>query len=190
MDRYPGCPWPRSSPIGHWSGSIAVGNWGQCRLQGAASLVPTVSSLLAWLCPAPERRAALLLRPRPPCHAVVSFPPSLSALLTHFCFLFSGRIPYKDMYKLVRVISPPLGLGENCPYRVACKVCLPVPSRAWRWGATWTPPLCSAPPPRHLREPSCCFPLSLKRSHPPRTSSCYPGEGALLERRESRNRKR
>ncbi|NXR89238.1 CAC1E protein, partial [Hypocryptadius cinnamomeus] len=37
-----------------------------------------------------------------------------------------GRISYKDMYKLVRVISPPLGLGENCPYRVACKVCLPV----------------------------------------------------------------
>uniref|UniRef100_A0A5F8GV89 Voltage-dependent R-type calcium channel subunit alpha n=1 Tax=Monodelphis domestica TaxID=13616 RepID=A0A5F8GV89_MONDO len=32
-----------------------------------------------------------------------------------------GRILYKDMYKLVRVISPPLGLGENCPYRVACK---------------------------------------------------------------------
>ncbi|XP_063284375.1 voltage-dependent R-type calcium channel subunit alpha-1E isoform X7 [Pelobates fuscus] len=32
-----------------------------------------------------------------------------------------GRIPYKDMYKLVRLISPPLGLGENCPYRVACK---------------------------------------------------------------------
>ncbi|XP_038268730.2 voltage-dependent R-type calcium channel subunit alpha-1E isoform X7 [Dermochelys coriacea] len=32
-----------------------------------------------------------------------------------------GRIPYKDMYKLVRVISPPLGLGKNCPYRVACK---------------------------------------------------------------------
>uniref|UniRef100_A0A2I3G2Y2 Voltage-dependent R-type calcium channel subunit alpha n=1 Tax=Nomascus leucogenys TaxID=61853 RepID=A0A2I3G2Y2_NOMLE len=35
-----------------------------------------------------------------------------------------GRIPYKDMYKLVRVISPPLGLGENCPYRVACKLVL------------------------------------------------------------------
>ncbi|OXB61196.1 hypothetical protein ASZ78_007182 [Callipepla squamata] len=33
-----------------------------------------------------------------------------------------GRISYKDMYKLVRVISPPLGLGENCPYRVACKM--------------------------------------------------------------------
>lgn len=43
------------------------------------------------------------------------------------------------MYKLVRVISPPLGLGENCPYRVACKVCLPVPSRDWRRGAAWNP---------------------------------------------------
>ncbi|XP_055964118.1 LOW QUALITY PROTEIN: voltage-dependent R-type calcium channel subunit alpha-1E [Sorex fumeus] len=32
-----------------------------------------------------------------------------------------GRIPYKDMYRVVRVISPPLGLGENCPHRVACK---------------------------------------------------------------------
>ncbi|ETE71475.1 Voltage-dependent R-type calcium channel subunit alpha-1E, partial [Ophiophagus hannah] len=32
-----------------------------------------------------------------------------------------GRILYKDMYKLVRVISPPLGLGEKCPCRVACK---------------------------------------------------------------------
>uniref|UniRef100_A0A670I7M5 Voltage-dependent R-type calcium channel subunit alpha n=1 Tax=Podarcis muralis TaxID=64176 RepID=A0A670I7M5_PODMU len=32
-----------------------------------------------------------------------------------------GRILYKDMYTLVRVISPPLGLGENCPYRVAYK---------------------------------------------------------------------
>ena len=54
--------------------------------------------------------------------------PSLSVLLTHLCFLYSGRIPYKDMYKLVRVISPPLGLGENCPYRVACKVCLRSPA--------------------------------------------------------------
>nr|XP_014341084.1 PREDICTED: voltage-dependent R-type calcium channel subunit alpha-1E [Latimeria chalumnae] len=32
-----------------------------------------------------------------------------------------GKIHYKDMYKLVRAISPPLGLGKNCPYRVACK---------------------------------------------------------------------
>nr|XP_038946946.1 voltage-dependent R-type calcium channel subunit alpha-1E isoform X14 [Rattus norvegicus] len=52
-----------------------------------------------------------------------------------------GRIPYKDMYKLVRVISPPLGLGENCPYRVACKVCLPVLSHDLQWAAA-SNPLC------------------------------------------------
>ncbi|XP_047655702.1 voltage-dependent R-type calcium channel subunit alpha-1E isoform X3 [Tachysurus fulvidraco] len=32
-----------------------------------------------------------------------------------------GRIHYKDMYKVVRNIPPPLGFGKNCPYRVACK---------------------------------------------------------------------
>ncbi|XP_045432005.1 voltage-dependent P/Q-type calcium channel subunit alpha-1A isoform X7 [Pipistrellus kuhlii] len=32
-----------------------------------------------------------------------------------------GRIHYKDMYSLLRVISPPLGLGKKCPHRVACK---------------------------------------------------------------------
>ncbi|XP_039631746.1 calcium channel, voltage-dependent, N type, alpha 1B subunit, a [Polypterus senegalus] len=32
-----------------------------------------------------------------------------------------GRIHYKDMYNLLRVISPPLGLGKKCPNRVAYK---------------------------------------------------------------------
>ncbi|KAM4578198.1 calcium channel, voltage-dependent, N type, alpha 1B subunit, a isoform 1-T1 [Fundulus diaphanus] len=32
-----------------------------------------------------------------------------------------GRISYMDMYNLLRVISPPLGLGKNCPNRVAYK---------------------------------------------------------------------
>ncbi|XP_054873590.1 voltage-dependent R-type calcium channel subunit alpha-1E isoform X7 [Amphiprion ocellaris] len=32
-----------------------------------------------------------------------------------------GRIHYKEMYKVVRTISPPLGFGKNCPHRVACK---------------------------------------------------------------------
>lgn len=36
----------------------------------------------------------------------------------------SGRIHYKDMYSLLRVIDPPLGLGKKCPHRVACKVWL------------------------------------------------------------------
>lgn len=38
---------------------------------------------------------------------------------------FSGRICYQDMYKLLRFISPPLGLGKKCPNRVAYKVCTP-----------------------------------------------------------------
>ncbi|KAL1265915.1 hypothetical protein QQF64_003942 [Cirrhinus molitorella] len=38
-----------------------------------------------------------------------------------------GRIHYKDMYSLLRVIDPPLGLGKKCPHRVACK--------AWGRGA-------------------------------------------------------
>ncbi|XP_051525705.1 voltage-dependent R-type calcium channel subunit alpha-1E-like [Myxocyprinus asiaticus] len=32
-----------------------------------------------------------------------------------------GKLHYKEMYKVVRTISPPLGFGKNCPYRVACK---------------------------------------------------------------------
>ncbi|NXE68792.1 CAC1B protein, partial [Calcarius ornatus] len=33
------------------------------------------------------------------------------------------RIHYKDMYNLLRVIAPPLGLGKKCPHRVAYKGC-------------------------------------------------------------------
>ncbi len=52
---------------------------------------------------------------------LLSFPvyaPSLTSLYSS-C---SGRIHYKDMYSLLRVIDPPLGLGKQCPHRVACKV--------------------------------------------------------------------
>ncbi|XP_064283707.1 voltage-dependent R-type calcium channel subunit alpha-1E isoform X7 [Passer domesticus] len=64
-----------------------------------------------------------------------------------------GRISYKDMYKLVRVISPPLGLGENCPYRVACKVCLPVLCHNLATGHTIHPSFPAPLPPRLPREP-------------------------------------
>lgn len=89
-----------------------------------------LQGLAVWLCQAQTKKLLLLLPAR--FREKLSFlsHPSLNILLTHLCFLYSGRIPYKDMYKLVRVISPPLGLGENCPYRVACKVCLPAPSPA------------------------------------------------------------
>ncbi|XP_075993878.1 voltage-dependent N-type calcium channel subunit alpha-1B-like isoform X2 [Genypterus blacodes] len=32
-----------------------------------------------------------------------------------------GRIPYRDMYEMLRDMSPPLGLGKKCPPRVAYK---------------------------------------------------------------------
>nr|XP_044995353.1 LOW QUALITY PROTEIN: voltage-dependent P/Q-type calcium channel subunit alpha-1A [Jaculus jaculus] len=32
-----------------------------------------------------------------------------------------GRMPYADMYQMLRHMSPPLGLGRNCPARVAYK---------------------------------------------------------------------
>ncbi|KAK6314083.1 hypothetical protein J4Q44_G00155420 [Coregonus suidteri] len=60
-----------------------------------------------------------------------------------------GRIHYKEMYKVVRTISPPLGFGKNCPYMVACKVWLPhhyptIPC-SLKPLLHWDP--CSAPPP-------------------------------------------
>lgn len=45
-------------------------------------------------------------------------------LLTASISFSSGKLHYKEMYKVVRTISPPLGFGKNCPYRVACKVWL------------------------------------------------------------------
>lgn len=51
--------------------------------------------------------------------------PVRERLLTPLYSSCSGRIHYKDMYSLLRVIDPPLGLGKKCPHRVACKVWLP-----------------------------------------------------------------
>lgn len=69
--------------------------------------------------------------------------------------LCSGRIHYKEMYKVVRTISPPLGFGKNCPHRVACKV--------------WFP---------HVNNPLCLFPVGsfLTSSYPffsPSLASCH-----------------
>lgn len=57
----------------------------------------------------------VLLSPRlhppptsPPCHP----PPSVS----------SGRIHYTEMYEMLTLMSPPLGLGKRCPSKVAYKV--------------------------------------------------------------------
>lgn len=47
--------------------------------------------------------------------------PSLHGLLPTFP-MGSGRITYRDMYEMLRDMSPPLGLGKKCPPRVAYKV--------------------------------------------------------------------
>lgn len=39
----------------------------------------------------------------------------------------SGRMTYRDMYEMLRDMSPPLGLGKKCPPRVAYKVELLLP---------------------------------------------------------------
>jgi len=57
----------------------------------------------------------------------------LCACLTPLYSSCSGRIHYKDMYSLLRVIDPPLGLGKKCPHRVACKVWLP-----FKWNLSTT----------------------------------------------------
>lgn len=74
-------------------------------------------------------------------------------------FLSSCRIHYKDMYSLLRCIAPPVGLGKNCPRRVAYKVCslgaratpsLPDSSTAHTPCLVWgrlTPPLPPRPRP-------------------------------------------
>lgn len=55
-----------------------------------------------------------------PTHSSSTHPPRCTT--KEMCVLSSGRIHYKEMYKVVRTISPPLGFGKNCPHRVACKV--------------------------------------------------------------------
>lgn len=57
-----------------------------------------------------------------------AFPLTLFCSLPHPPVLFfvfgaaRGRMPYPDMYQMLRHMSPPLGLGKKCPARVAYKV--------------------------------------------------------------------
>lgn len=58
---------------------------------------------------------------------VMMSPPSNTPTLTWFIYipastLGSGRITYRDMYEMLRDMSPPLGLGKKCPPRIAYKV--------------------------------------------------------------------
>lgn len=63
-----------------------------------------------------------------------NLPPSIHGLSPSFP-PGSGRMAYCDMYKMLRDMSPPLGLGKKCPPRVAYKVesLLPSPSLPCCW---------------------------------------------------------
>lgn len=176
--------------MGHGLALIYLEDWGIQSSKVMGSLM-FVALLISWSGFArPKEKSCSSFQP-PPSLAKLSFlsHPSPSVLLTHLCFLYSGRIPYKDMYKLVRVISPPLGLGENCPYRVACKVCSQSPAVTGNGAQLQIPPLCSAPPPPcHMREPSCCFSLSLKRSKPSQNQQLlHKDEGHVLGGRQKKS---
>lgn len=61
----------------------------------------------------------------------------------------SGRITYRDMYEMLRDMSPPLGLGKKCPPRVAYKVESPLSPPSPSLSQSLLVPL--LPPVKHLR---------------------------------------
>lgn len=82
------------------------------------------------LCPPPPSSLLIFFRhcdvnphPTPP-HTPQPTPPHNNLHLGYLllCFLGSGRITYRDMYEMLRDMSPPLGLGKKCPPRIAYKV--------------------------------------------------------------------
>lgn len=57
---------------------------------------------------------------------ILSLPPSLpchpAPIPTYHPAMSSGRIHYTEMYEMLTLMSPPLGLGKRCPSKVAYKV--------------------------------------------------------------------
>lgn len=86
----------------------------------------------------------------------LNLPPRCTPKTTkEMCVLSSGRIHYKEMYKVVRTISPPLGFGKNCPHRVACKV--------WFLPPTVSPTHCALSSVGSFLTSFCCSPLPSHR---------------------------
>jgi len=46
----------------------------------------------------------------------------VAKFLLGFAMRCSGRIPYTDMYDMLRNMEPPVGFGKKCPYRLAYRV--------------------------------------------------------------------
>merc|ERR1712035_192471 len=71
----------------------------------------------------------------------------------------SGRMTYRDMYEMLRDMSPPLGLGKKCPPRVAYKVELllpPLPLLPLSVSAASLPP-----PVKHLQASVFCVTVGI-----------------------------
>lgn len=91
--------------------------------------------------PPPFPFSLLIFFPR---HCGDATPPPTFCNL-HPCFHpGSGRITYREMYEMLRDMSPPLGLGKKCPPRIAYKVDLALF-------------LLLLPPPSRLLLVSCCL---------------------------------
>lgn len=70
-----------------------------------------------------------------PCHP--SRPARLLPLLT--TPMSSGRIHYTEMYEMLTLMSPPLGLGKRCPSKVAYKVDNPFLCSGLETDRKWDP---------------------------------------------------
>lgn len=51
----------------------------------------------------------------------------------------SGRIHYTEMYEMLTLMSPPLGLGKRCPSKVAYKVDNPFLCSGLETDRKWDP---------------------------------------------------
>lgn len=74
----------------------------------------------------------------------VPYPATLPALPTHLVPTYhpsmsSGRIHYTEMYEMLTLMSPPLGLGKRCPSKVAYKVDHPFLCSGLETNRKWDP---------------------------------------------------
>lgn len=67
--------------------------------------------------------------PALPTHPIPTYDPSMS----------SGRIHYTEMYEMLTLMSPPLGLGKRCPSKVAYKVDHPFLCSGLETNRKWDP---------------------------------------------------
>lgn len=129
-------------------------------------------SLLVWLCLAPGKKPPILLRPSLSWLGCRVSPPFSECPINPPVLSLQRQDPVQGYVQISAGDLAASGPGRELPLQGGLQGLPPVPSRdrdrdRQRGAASNPPPLRFAPPPlRHMREPSCCFPLSLKRSKP------------------------